>query len=772
MHRLVPVVLCALLGAGLFTGPAASAESAVAPAAEPAADASSFTSLAPVRVLDTRDGTGVSGAVGPGGTITLSLSARVPADATAVVLNVTGVTPTAPTHVTVFPAGTPRPTSSNLNLPTGDIRANQVTTALGTNRSVSFFNNAGNIHLVADLAGYYSTGDGAKFTPVPPKRTLDTRLTGGPLGAGTTRVVDLAGSIPASATAVTVNLTATNATASTFVTAWPTGAAKPNASSLNLPAGDTRPNLVTVAVADRKVSLNNLAGSVDLIVDVTGFYTDDYGSLFQPLQPQRVLDTRFGTGTDGSTAPVGPGDGLILDLVGELPAISTGVALNLTGVDATTSTVVTAWAPVGEVPVSSTLNLGPGQAVPNAAVVAFAGDPAVALHNLSGYVHLVADLSGVFVTPDNKCTTDCVYGWGSSTGYAGSSPRPIEVAALPGARAVASTGETTYVLGADGRVQAWGGNLYGQLGNGWTTGQPYGGSAMPVPVVGLTNVTAIAARGQGAYALRADGTVWAWGANHLGQLGNGNVNASSVPVRVSGLTGVTAIGAGDNNGYAVRSDGTLWSWGDNGGGHLGNGSNVPYSTTPVQVTGLTDMVAVAGGGHSNGTYALREDGTVWSWGYNFSGALGHGQPCAEGVPCLSRVPVQVSGLTGVTAVASGVYNGMALREDGTVWTWGTNDRGQLGSGVDCDYTQDPSTCQAYVPVRVANLSTVTQIGGFYGGGYALLADGTVQSWGTNYSGTLGNDTVAEYTTVPVPVLDLAGVTDLGNSVSGGFAVAR
>jgi hypothetical protein len=766
MRRVIPAVLSTFLASGLLlAGPVVSAETA-APAADPAAPASTFTSLSPVRVLDTRIGTGVSGAVGPGGTITLSLASKVPATATAVVLNVTGVEPTAATHVSVFPAGTPRPITSSLNLPAGDIRANQVTAALGTNRSISLFNNSGNTHLVADLAGYYSTGDGDGFSPLPPKRVLDTRDSNGPVHGGQFWVVDLAGTIPASATSVTFNLTATDATASTFVTAFPTGSAVPTASSLNLPAGDTRPNLVTVAVGpNRSVSLYNLAGSVELIVDVTGFYTPDYGSVFVPLDPERVLDTRFGTGTAGSTAPLGPEGSLHLDLVGELPAESTGVAMNLTGVDAMTSTFVTAWAPVGDVPISSTLNLSPGQAAPNAAVVAFAGEPAVQLYNRFGNVHLVGDLAGVFVLPADDCTTDCLRGWGSRNTDLGFEPVPTPLVGLSGVRAVAGD----YALRDDGTVWAWGNNLFGQLGNGWTTGQPYGGSAVPVPVVGLTNVTAIASRGLGAYALRADGTVWAWGANHDGQLGNGTLVDSNVPVRVTGLSGVVAIGAGDGTGYAVLADGTVRAWGDNGGGHLGNGSDVDHSTTPVQVTGLTDVVSIAGGGHSNGTYALRADGTVWAWGYDFAGALGQGEPCEPNVACLSRVPLQVTGLTGVTAVASGVYNGMALRDDGTVWTWGWNYQGQLGNGADCVFP-NMEPCQSYVPVQVSNLSDVTQIAGFYGGGYALRADGSVWAWGQNSSGTLGNPSVEEFTTVPVPVTELSGVSGIGSNLSGGYAI--
>ncbi|MBC6446839.1 hypothetical protein [Actinokineospora xionganensis] len=141
----------------------------------PPSNGAAFTPVAPTRVLDTRVGTGGRlGAVAAGGTTRLKLSA-VPAEATAVVLNVTGVGATANTFVTVFPAGAPRPTASSLNLAPGDTRPNQVTATLGVDRSLDLFNNAGNTHLVADLAGFYAPGAGSKFTALPGKRVLDTR---------------------------------------------------------------------------------------------------------------------------------------------------------------------------------------------------------------------------------------------------------------------------------------------------------------------------------------------------------------------------------------------------------------------------------------------------------------------------------------------------------------------------------------------------------------------------------------------------------------------
>lgn len=771
MRYALAVVLTMFLTSDILLSGGAMAH--VTPAAEPAVTgtASTFMSLSPVRVLDTR--TGVGGISGPvSGTVILNLAGRVPVTATAVVLDVAGVAPTVLTFVTVFPSGVGRPATSNLNLPAGDTRPVQVTVALGAGRKVSLYNNAGRLHLVADLAGYYRAGAGAKFTPLTPNRVLDTRDAVTPLGPGATRNVDLSEWLPASATAVTVNLTATDATAPTFVTAWPTGTVRPTASNLNLPAGETRPNLVTVAVgANRQISLFNNAGSVDLLVDLGGFYTPDYGAGFVPLPPSRVLDTRDGTGTGGSTNPLGvEGPTIIRDLADGLPLTATGVVLNMTGVAPTDPTHLLAWGALSEGryrPSGSTLNLSAGQTASNAAVIAFDWGRGFLVRNAVGSVHVVADLVGVFVAHDWPCVTDCLYAWGynehrklgtAEAVDSSSTPTPV---VLSGVRAAAS-GQylNEYALRTDGTVWSWGNNEYGQLGNGWTGMGALGaasGSVVPAPVVGLTDVTAIAGSSQQAYALRADGTVWAWGENSSGALGNGGFANSTVPVQVTGLTDVVAITSNAGSGFAVRADGTVWAWGL---GFLGN-PRPPWSSP---VAGLSGVTAITG--NDSGAYVLRTDGTVWGWG---SGQIGIG-PCGPdtGVSCSSEVPVRVSGLTGVIAIAGSINNGYAVRTDGTVWAWGSNVDGALGNGVTCAPTA--TVCESQAPVRMSGLHDVTQIASFGAGGYALCADGTVWSWGSNTVGALGNDSVAGHTPVPVRVVGLTGVSAIDSGGRSGSAV--
>jgi hypothetical protein len=215
-------------------------------------------------------------------------------------------------------------------------------------------------------------------------------------------------------------------------------------------------------------------------------------------------------------------------------------------------------------------------------------------------------------------------------------------------------------------------------------------------VTGLTGVTQVAAGTFHSLAVRSDGTVWAWGANNGGQLGDGTTTNRSVPVQVTGLTGVTQVAAGTFHSLAVRSDGTVWAWGNNLHGQLGDGTTTNRSV-PVQVTGLSGVTQVAAGWGQS--LAVKSDGTVWAWGYNLQGELG------DGTTTDSPVPVPVAGLSGVVQVAAtgGIGGGesLAVKSDGTVWAWGIH----IGS----------------VPVQVAGLSGVTQLAAGVGGHILALA---------------------------------------------------
>ena len=245
--------------------------------------------LAPSRLLDTRNGTGrpAAGRVQAGQTISLAVTdvGGVPATGvSAVVLNVTATEPTTASYVTVFPTGAPRPLASNLNMVAGDTVPNRVVVPVGADGTVSLYNNAGSVHLVADVGGYYtdetSVEGGSGLLRVSPTRLLDTRSTGKLVGGSslTVQVAGRAGVPGAEAdvppTAAVLNLTATGPTAATFLTAWPSGIARPLASDLNVRAGETRPNLVVVKLGPAgAVDVFVNSGAVDIVVDVFAYYT-------------------------------------------------------------------------------------------------------------------------------------------------------------------------------------------------------------------------------------------------------------------------------------------------------------------------------------------------------------------------------------------------------------------------------------------------------------------------------------------------------------------
>lgn len=288
-------------------------------------------------------------------------------------------------------------------------------------------------------------------------------------------------------------------------------------------------------------------------------------------------------------------------------------------------------------------------------------------------------------------------------------------------------------------LTAWGGNSFGQLGDG-TSGDR---RTTPVEVSNLegAELKAIAGGQLHSLALKDDGTVLAWGDNQDGELGDGTNTSSSTPVQVqdpndpSGyLSGVEAIAAGSRHSLALKSDGSVWAWGSNRVNELGDGTN-DNSTQPVRVGNLSEVEAIAAGSSHN--LALKNDGTVWAWGNNTSGRESplfgsiSGQLGDDEIP-RSSTPVQVGGLPdGIEAVAAGLAYSLALKDDGTVWAWGFNDVGQLGNGTNTDTS---------TPVRVSELDGVRAIAAGGAHGLALKDDGTVWAWGMNQYGQVGNGT--------------------------------
>jgi alpha-tubulin suppressor-like RCC1 family protein len=356
-----------------------------------------------------------------------------------------------------------------------------------------------------------------------------------------------------------------------------------------------------------------------------------------------------------------------------------------------------------------------------------------------------------------------IYTWGyGGWGELGRTPKsemdahPVVVPLPPdcptGRVTAIATGQYTCLVLLDGgEVWNWGSTFYGQLGAGpLATGLAYSSEPVRVKATGTDGApikaTAIAGGGWHSLAMKDDGTVWAWGYNFQGQLGDHSNANSNVPVQVVDndrhpIKAKAIAGGSYHSLAATPGDGTVWAWGRNDYGQLGNGSTTP-SNVALQV--LKDgkalkAEAIAGGGwHS---LALLEDGTVMAWGSNYYGQLGNGSTTD------SHVPVKVQGIPAVredgtlvkgTAIAADGHNSLALLDDGTVWAWGWNNYGQLGDG---------STTDSHVPVKVQGIpvkATAIALAAPFveeEGAHclALLEDGTVMAWGSNYWGQMGDD---------------------------------
>jgi alpha-tubulin suppressor-like RCC1 family protein len=311
----------------------------------------------------------------------------------------------------------------------------------------------------------------------------------------------------------------------------------------------------------------------------------------------------------------------------------------------------------------------------------------------------------------------------------------------PAPPVLASGGAFSLAAKADGSVWSWGLNGNGQLGINSTTGR-----VIPGIVPGITSAVSVAAGSTFSMALQNNGTVWTWGANANGQLGDGTTTQRLTPVPVTTVSNAVSIGAGYFAGYAALSNGTVRAWGQNTYGQLGNG-NTTQSATPVQVTGLSNVVKVAGGQYFG--LALKSDGTVWGWGINTAGQLGDGTYTSR------TTPVRVTNLTQVVDIAGGSYAAYAIKSDGTLWAWGHNGNGQIGDNTSGNLRN--------IPVQVQGLTNVVKVAGGQIHAIAVKSDGTVWSWGANVYGQLADGTTTAQTH-PVPI-SLPEPTD---SIAAGF----
>jgi alpha-tubulin suppressor-like RCC1 family protein len=265
----------------------------------------------------------------------------------------------------------------------------------------------------------------------------------------------------------------------------------------------------------------------------------------------------------------------------------------------------------------------------------------------------------------------------------------------------------TIAMRSGGEVFTWGKNDQFQLGSGEsqnpTQPRPLPGSTWKSSAFGVSHAAGV----------KSDGTLWAWGLNDYGQLGDGTLTTRGVPTQVGGDSNWASVACGLRHTLALRDDGTLWAFGSNNEGQLGTGTpGYSYQNGPVQVGVETSWKVIACGGYHS--VAIREDGTLWAWGYNVSGQLGNGQTSDR------NSPVQIGTATNWASVSCGERHTVAIRTDGTLWAWGFNGSGRLGTG---------GSNEALVPTRVGSAVNWDSVSCGRSHTAAVRKDGTLWAWG-------------------------------------------
>lgn len=363
----------------------------------------------PTRIVETRTGA-ASSEIGPGAIIRVPISglAGVPSNATVVAINVTIDKPRVTTFLTVAPTGPgPMPNTSNLNVHAGETRAALVLARIGTDGAIRIRNEAGSAQLIVDVVGYGTTSSRDGYRPDKPHRVLDTKIGFGMDGTraeamSPNTILDFpVGPIPTGATAVVMNLTATDATTPTFITAFAGGTNRPETSNLNIGPDRTVSNVVIVPInATNVVRLYNAVGEVHVRADIFGFIVAGSGNLYVPaLQPTRVLDTRSGI---THRTQIAPKDDLSLSIPG-LPSTATALAINITGVNASGPTQLQV-VPSGEAtttagPVVNNVDVVKQEATGNAAIAQLgAKDQRITIKTNTANTDVIVDVSGWFVS--------------------------------------------------------------------------------------------------------------------------------------------------------------------------------------------------------------------------------------------------------------------------------------------------------------------------------------------------------------------------------------
>ncbi|MCL1974834.1 MAG: hypothetical protein FWG61_01570 [Firmicutes bacterium] len=281
----------------------------------------------------------------------------------------------------------------------------------------------------------------------------------------------------------------------------------------------------------------------------------------------------------------------------------------------------------------------------------------------------------------------------------------------------------------DGSLWAWGSATY--IGDGTLEDRL-------TPVKIMDNVAVASTSGSHSMAIKKDGSLWTWGVNGWGQLGRASDKNDYTPMKI--MDGVSAISAGALHSLAIKNDGSLWAWGYNDSGQLGDGTlgdTYEFRITPVKI--MDDVKAISAGRYHS--LAIKNDGSLWAWGSNYSGSIGDGT--------LENQPVPVKIMENVTAASASSHN-LALKSDGSLWAWGFNRWGTIGDGT---------TEERLIPVKVMDDVLAFSAGDNHS--LAIKNDGSLWAWGSNYLGSLGDGT-EEDRLQPVQIMDNSIMVSAGS----------
>ena len=305
---------------------------------------------------------------------------------------------------------------------------------------------------------------------------------------------------------------------------------------------------------------------------------------------------------------------------------------------------------------------------------------------------------------------------------------------------VSAGGDHSSGLRSNGTARTWGGNSSGELGDGTVVSK-----RSPVSVVGdFTDWCQVSSGAAHMLGVRTNGTAWAWGCGGSGRLGDNTTINKSSPVSVVGYLDWLQLSAGSTHSLGLRQNGTLWGWGNNTYGQLGTGGTTSVSSPVSVVGGFTDWCQVSAG--SFHSLAVRQNGTAWGWGCNGQGQIGDGTAGA-GAPKSSPVSV-VGGFCDWCQISAGYRQSVAVRQNGTAWSWGVGTCGLLGDGNVSDRSSPVSVVGGYTDWCQVSAGNCHSLG--------LRTNGTAWAWGLGSVGRLGDNTVADKSS---PVSIVGGYTD-------------